>query len=152
MRLLGIDYGAVRIGLAVSDVTGTLARPLRTVVVRGSPETQASELGIEVAHIKAEFEDLGALVVGLPASLEGSPDASTESVLAFVEALRVSTALPIALQDERLSSVEAEQRLALREPNWRKRKSRLDAASAAVILQDYLDRTTNNKAGGTVDV
>ena len=76
----------------------------------------------------------------------------TESVLAFVEALRVSTALPIALQDERLSSVEAEQRLALREPNWRKRKSRLDAASAAVILQDYLDRTTNNKAGGTVDV
>ena len=151
MRLLGIDYGAVRIGLAVSDVTGTLARPLRTVVVRGSPETQASELGIEVAHIKTEFEDLGALVVGLPASLEGGPDASTESVLAFVEALRVSTALPIALQDERLSSVEAEQRLALREPNWRKRKSRLDAASAAVILKDYLDRTTNNKAGSTVD-
>lgn len=151
MRLLGIDYGAVRIGLAVSDATGTLARPLRTVVVRGSPETQASELGIEVAHIQTEFEDLGALVVGLPASLEGSPDASTERVLAFVEALRVSTALPIALQDERLSSVEAEQRLALREPNWRKRKSRLDAASAAVILQDYLDRTMNNEAGGSVD-
>ena len=151
MRLLGIDYGAVRIGLAVSDVTGTLARPLRTVVVRGSPETQASELGIEVAHIQTEFKDLGALVVGLPASLEGSPDASTERVLAFVEALRVSTTLPIALQDERLSSVEAEQRLALREPNWRKRKSRLDAASAAVILQDYLDRTMNNEVGGSVD-
>ena len=151
MRLLGIDYGAVRIGLAVSDVTGTLARPLRTIVVRGSPETQANVLGIEIAKIETQFESLGALVVGLPASLEGGPHAETDRVLAFVEALRALTSLPIALQDERLSSIEAEQRLAAREPNWRKRKSRLDAASAAVILQDYLDGTMNGKGVSSID-
>ncbi len=151
MRLLGIDYGAVRIGLAVSDVTGTLARPLRTIVVRGSPETQANVLETEIAKIETQFEGLGALVVGLPTSLEGGPHAETERVLVFVEALRALTSLPIALQDERLSSIEAEQRLAAREPNWRKRKSRLDAASAAVILQDYLDGAMNSKGVSSID-
>ena len=58
---------------------------------------------------------------------------------AFVEALRARIAAPVALQDERLSSVEAESRLALRDRDWRSRKKKLDAAAAAVILQDYLD-------------
>ena len=61
--------------------------------------------------------------------------------MAFVEALRQRTDISIALQDERLTSREAESRLAQREKDWRKRKTRLDAASAAVILQDYLDRS-----------
>ena len=60
-------------------------------------------------------------------------------VLRFVEILRARATVPVELQDERLSSWEAESRLALREKDWRRRKSRLDAAAAAVILQDYLD-------------
>ena len=55
--------------------------------------------------------------------------------------------MPIALQDERLTSVEAEQRLAVRERDWRKRKAKLDAAAAAVILQDYLDRAARERGG-----
>jgi len=75
----------------------------------------------------------------VPRSLDGTPHKQTTRTLAFVESLRKATALPVVTQDERLTSVEAEQRLAIREQDWRKRKKLLDAASAAVILQDYLD-------------
>ena len=69
----------------------------------------------------------------------GKPHRQTETVLRFVALLRSKAAVPVELQDERLSSREAESRLALREKDWRRRKLRLDAAAAAVILQDYLD-------------
>ena len=81
------------------------------------------------------------IVVGLPAHLDGSPSDQTTYVAAFAGRLQACTAIPIAFEDERLTSREAESRLAQREPDWRKRKSRLDAAAAAIILQDYLDRT-----------
>ena len=72
----------------------------------------------------------------------------TPRVEAFADALRARTGHPVVLQDERLTSVEAESRLALRERNWRKRKDKLDAAAAAVILQDYLDaRPTDGEKG-----
>ena len=83
---------------------------------------------------------LAAIVVGLPAKLDGSPSEQTSRVAAFVEALAARTSLPIVRMDERLTSREAESRLALHERDWRRRKARLDAAAAAVILQDYLDR------------
>jgi putative Holliday junction resolvase len=79
------------------------------------------------------------VVVGRPCRLDGTPNEQTARVDAFVSALRRHIDLPVVLQDERLSSVEAESRLALREKDWRRRKARLDAAAAAVILQDYLD-------------
>ena len=74
-------------------------------------------------------------MVGLPRRLDGTANAQTAAVLAFVEVLKTKVALPIVLQDERLSSVEAESRLALRDRDWRSRKKKLDAAAAAVILQ-----------------
>jgi putative Holliday junction resolvase len=78
-------------------------------------------------------------VVGWPRRLDGSPSDHTPRVEAFARALAARVAVPVVLQDERLSSREAEQRLAAREPDWRRRKQKLDAAAAAVILQDYLD-------------
>ena len=81
------------------------------------------------------------IVVGLPAHLDGTPNPATARVLAFIDALKRRTTLDVRTEDERLSSREAESRLALRERDWRKRKQQLDAAAAAVILQDYLDRT-----------
>lgn len=139
VRVLGIDFGGVRIGLSVSDPTGTLARPLCTMTPDGSLEERAASIGAEATRMATEPDGLDAIVVGVPRSLDGTAHQQTECVLAFVEALRTSTSLPVELQDERLTTVEAEQRLAASEPNWRKRKARLDAASAAVILQDYLD-------------
>ena len=76
---------------------------------------------------------------GEPRRLDGTPNDQTAGVTAFVETLRARIPQPVVLQDERLSSVEAESRLALRDRDWRSRKKKLDAAAAAVILQDYLD-------------
>ena len=139
MRVLGIDVGARRVGLAISDVTRTLARPLMTLTVNGRNDAVARVV-IEIERLAAEEDGLAAIVVGLPAKLDGSPNEQTSRVAAFVEALTARTRLPIVRMDERLTSREAEGRLSLRERDWRRRKTRLDAAAAAVILQDYLDR------------
>jgi putative holliday junction resolvase len=137
VRTLGLDLGARRIGVAISDASGTLARPLEVLAV-----SRAEALGAVTAlvgRLAAEDEGLGAIVVGLPRRLDGSPNDQTPLVLAFVDALRERVAQPIALQDERLTSVEAESRLAISDRDWRSRKKKLDAAAAAIILQDYLD-------------
>ena len=153
MRALGIDYGERRIGLAVSDVSATLARPLRVVAPGGSLPERAAAVAGEVAAVAAEPDGLAVVVLGVPRALDGAAHRQTERVLAFADVLRTVTAVPLVLQDERLTSVEAETRLAVRERDWRKRKARLDAAAAAVILQDYLDRAAGERAprsaGGT---
>jgi putative holliday junction resolvase len=100
-----------------------------------------------VTRLQHEDDGLAEIVVGLPAHLDGTPSPATARVLAFVDALKRRTPLAVHTEDERLSSTEAESRLALRERDWRKRKQRLDAAAAAVILQDYLDRTDIGQSG-----
>ena len=139
MRILGIDYGERRIGLALSDPTATLARPLRTIEARGAPADRAAALADAIAALAADPDGLAGVVVGLPRSLDGHPHGQTARVETFVHELRRAVDLPVVMQDERLSSVEADERLAVRERSWRRRKTRLDAAAAAVILQDYLD-------------
>ena len=143
MRVLGIDLGARRIGLAISDASATLARPLKTIERGSSDESVANALKAALEEIEAELgadEAVGCLVVGLPTRLDGSSNDQTAWTRRTVELLSARLGLPIVLQDERLSSHEADQRLAEHEPDWRKRKARLDAAAAAVILQDYLDQ------------
>lgn len=137
VRFLAIDLGERRIGLAISDASGLLARPLGLLVARG--EQQLHEVVREIGRLAAEEDGLGEVVLGLPRRLDGSPHEQTARVLAFADALRARVVQPVRLQDERLSSVEAESRLALRDRDWRSRKKKLDAAAAAVILQDYLD-------------
>lgn len=139
VRVLGIDYGARRIGLALSDATATLASPWRLLQ---RPPSEAETLRIMIKEIDAlamQDDGLEAVVVGWPRRLDGSPTHQTAIVETFSRLLESKIAVPVILQDERLSSHEAESRLATREPDWRKRKSKLDAMAAAVILQDYLD-------------
>ena len=90
---------------------------------------------------------MAGIVVGLPSHLDGRPHEGAVWVRAVADAIRKAMGLPVALHDERLSSVEAEQRLAVGERDWRKRKARLDAAAAAVFLQDYLDARPRDAAG-----
>jgi putative holliday junction resolvase len=137
-RVLALDVGRRRIGLAISDVSRTLARPLATLKIGGGEAVAL--VAREIERLSLEEDGLSEIVVGMPVHLDGSPSEQTAYVGAFVAELRTRTSIPIALEDERLTSREAESRLALREPDWRKRKGRLDAAAAAVILQDYLDR------------
>jgi putative Holliday junction resolvase len=139
VRALGVDYGRKRIGLALSDATGMLARPWKTVEVPGAPARVAAALAVEIQALADEHDGLSAAVLGYPRRLSGEPNDQTAAVEAIARALRSLVSVPIVLQDERLSSREAESLLARREKDWRKRKPLLDAAAAAVILQDYLD-------------
>jgi putative holliday junction resolvase len=139
VRVLGIDYGARRIGLALSDATATLASPWR-LVQRPPSEAETLRLMInEIAALTTEDDGLEAIVIGWPRRLDGTPTDQTKLVEAFARAIEAQVTIPVVLQDERLSSREAESRLAARESDWRKRKAKLDAAAAAIILQDYLD-------------
>jgi putative holliday junction resolvase len=134
MRTIAFDVGARRTGVAVSDASGTLARPFR--VLHGPDPLEAA------LRIVGELEEDGveAIVVGLPRRLDGSDTHATAAARAFGEALAARSGVPVRFEDERLTSVEAEARLAEFEPDWRARKKKLDAAAAAVILQDVLDR------------
>ena len=138
MRVVGIDFGERRIGVAVSDPSGTLARPLKTIE-RGASDAGAVETIHATISQLASEDEVGSVVVGLPKHLDGTPSPQTSRVSTMVAQLAARLDVPVFTQDERLSSREAEQRLAVREKDWRKRKAKLDAASAAVILQDFLD-------------
>lgn len=147
MRILGVDDGRRRIGLAVSDPTGTLARPAETVAGDDDPAAAAREVAAALARIESGDDPIGAIVVGLPLRLDGTPNEQTEHARALAAELQRLTGLRVVLQDERLTSREAESRLALRERDWRARKKRLDAAAAAVMLQEYLD--AREQGGGS---
>ena len=136
MRVLGIDHGEARIGLALSDELGMLAHPLETIVAGEgeNPETRIAEIARE-RHIET-------IVLGLPLRLDGTEGAAVEKVKAFAERLRsrIDPRIAIELVDERLSTVEAER--ALRDAGKDPRRSRkvIDQAAACIILQDYLDQ------------
>lgn len=139
VRVLGIDYGARRIGLALSDATATLASPWRLLERPASEVETMAIIEREVAQLVAADDGLQAVVVGWPRRLDGSATHLTPVVEAFARTLEARISVPVILQDERLSSHEAESRLAMRERDWRRRKAKLDTAAAAVVLQDYLD-------------
>jgi putative Holliday junction resolvase len=139
VRIVGLDVGERRIGVAISDATGTLARPVGVLQAAALGPSAVDLAAREVARLGRQEDGVASIVIGLPRRLDGSPTDMTSRVRAFADRLATATGLPIALQDERLTSREAESRLAEREKDWRTRKKQLDAAAAAVILQDYLD-------------
>ena len=140
MRALGIDVGDRRIGVAVSDPEGTMAIPVGVIHrVSGPPDWESL-----LEH--ARSREVESLVVGMPLSLNGRQGPQAQKVLAFVEALKKLTDLPVVTWDERLTSVEADRRL--REVPGRGRRGRgsagtgkvaQDALAAAIMLQAYLD-------------
>ena len=130
--------GRRRVGVAISDATGTLARPLTTLIV-ASPADALERVVGEATRLASEDDGLAAIVVGVPSRLDGSATGETAAVAEFMKALAARVSVPVIGGDERLTSREAESRLAERERDWRERKKKLDAAAAAIILQDYLD-------------
>ncbi len=138
MRALGIDHGDRRVGIAISDESKTLARPL--TVIRASGGAAIDAVVNLVNKALDEDGSLDLIVVGLPRRLDGTAHARTAVVAEFVRELSARTPIRVVTEDERLSSIEAESRLAPFKKDWRQRKALLDAAAAAVILQDYLDR------------
>ena len=139
MRIVGLDVGERRIGVAISDATCTLARPVGVLHTTALETDGLARAAAEIARLASEDDGVAALVIGLPRRLDGSPSGLTSRIEAFAARLGARTQLPVVLQDETLTTREAESRLAQREKSWRERKRRLDAAAAAIILQDHLD-------------
>jgi putative Holliday junction resolvase len=135
MRVLGVDFGPRRIGLAVSDETGLLARPLRSLTVariREAPEA--------VADVARE-EEADAIVVGMPVGLEGEEHRpESHRLLKFAKALRAATGLAVHLEDESLSSREARELPSGVRRNARGAAEREHSRAAAIVLQRWLDR------------
>src|SRR5436853_3545252 len=103
MRIVGIDLGERRIGFAISDATATLARALRTIERKMSDDSAAQAVLDLVAQLNDE-DEVGCLVIGLPGRLDGTPNAQTARVRQMVAILSSRSAIPIVLQDQRLSS------------------------------------------------
>jgi putative Holliday junction resolvase len=146
VRYLGVDIGKKRIGLAVSDPSALVARPWRMLPAGHSPRVSADRVVAVLGELHDPLDEaagIGAIVVGLPRRLDGADTDMTTPAREMASALQTLTGLDVHLQDERLTSREAEQRLAEREPDWRERKRLIDAASAAIILQDYLDESAS---------
>lgn len=138
MRVAALDVGRRRTGIAISDPSGTLARPLTTV----SGDRMLRDAIRELTSWRQDEDGLELVVVGLPRRADGTDSDVTTFVRAFAAKLQQGLGCALIFQDERLTSHEAEALLAERERDWRKRKARLDAAAAAVILQEFLDSRT----------
>jgi putative Holliday junction resolvase len=132
MRVMGLDIGDKRIGVALSDPGEILASPF-TIIERNDEE---HDIGT-ITDIITQHE-VGKIIVGLPRSMAGTIGHQAAKVEAFVERLRSYTQIPMEFQDERLSTVSARQLLQLTGRKT-KMKPRYDAAAAAIILQDYLE-------------
>jgi putative Holliday junction resolvase len=133
-RLLGIDVGTRRVGVAVSDPTGTIAQSL-TVFPRRSWE----QIIRAVAAVTREYR-VDAVVVGLPVRLTGEEGEAAAAARKFAERLRAAVEAPVLLEDERLSTAEAERVMLEADVRRAKRRARRDAVAAALILQRHLDR------------
>jgi len=133
VRLLALDVGDVRIGVALSDETGTLASGLATLRTVG-PRKDAQAVAALVRE-----HGVDEVVVGLPLRLDGSLGPQGEKVMGFVERLRRVLRVPVVTRDERLTSVAAGERLAEAGVKRRDRAARLDQAAATLILQEVLD-------------
>jgi putative Holliday junction resolvase len=130
--VLGLDLGDVRIGVAISDPDRRVAVPLGTVKA-GAPHDLHAIAGI------VRERDVTLVVVGLPRSLSGRAGPRAERARAFSEALRAVVGVPVELQDERLSTAEAERALREAGARGRRLKASSDRSAAAVILQAWLD-------------
>ncbi len=149
MRALGIDYGERRIGLALSDATGLLASPWKTLSNDRDVAGAARRVVEEARHLRHEPDGLGVIVVGLPRRLSGEANEQTARVQQFATMIEAGIDVRVHLQDERLTSHAADELLGRRERDWKKRKAQLDAVAASIILQDYLDTHAASRGSET---
>lgn len=140
-RLLGIDYGTRRIGVAIADPEGTIATPATTLHATGTASSDA----VRILAWAAENQATG-IVVGLPLNMDGTDSPQTRLVRAVCNELRKHGRLPVELWDERLSSFQADEYLDTAGVRRSRRRKLRDALAAQVILQSYLDARAQGDA------
>lgn len=133
-RIMGIDYGRKRIGVAVTDPLGMAAHPVVTLA-RGSMEDVIAGLRELI-----DDKDVRRIVIGLPLNMDGSKGSMAREVERFGADLGSALELPVAFVDERLSSVDADDRLKATGMHWQKRKQKLDQVAAALILETWMSK------------
>ena len=132
-RILAVDWGERRVGLAISDPSATLARALPTLSTRSEKET-VTAVGAVVRN-----EEVDELVVGLPLNMDGSHGEAAHHATALADLLKVETGLPTTLWDERLTSVQARRHAEEIGERIGRRKDRVDQLAAEILLQSFLD-------------
>lgn len=135
-RLLGIDYGTVRIGLALSDPIGILATTL-PFLDNNSPSQVISAMTALI-----ETHQITGLVIGMPRNMDGTYGPSAQKVRDFIDQIQKSISLPITPIDERLTTAQASKQLSSIGLNQKQLRKKVDSSSACLILQQYLDRNT----------
>ena len=135
MRIIGIDYGDKRIGIAISDPLGFTAQG---VAVVGKGVTFDEDIK-ELKKIIKKYEGVDEILIGLPKTMAGQIGIQAEKVLKFQEALKSAFKIPINTWDERLTTVQAERTLMEAGLSGKKRRKIVDKSAAAYILQSYLD-------------
>lgn len=133
MRLLGIDYGDRRIGLAISDEMGLIAHKLPLIEISNMDEA------IQNIVVCIEEKNISEVVIGLPKNMNDTIGPRAEIVLDFVEQLKNIINIPIVTWDERLTTMQAEEILSITTLSRKKKKGHLNTVSAQIILQSYLD-------------
>jgi putative Holliday junction resolvase len=134
VRILGLDLGEKRIGVAISQLGGTLALPDGVIPRRSWAHV--------IAEIRARLDAVQAdrIVVGLPLRMDGTEGSAAMATRKFVQRLQATVSVPVDVQDERLSTAEAERSLIAADMRRRRRRAVRDAVAAAIMLQTYLDR------------
>ena len=134
MKVMGIDYGKARIGVALSDIMGFLASPHSTL--------KRTTIESDIEYLKKIINEFNVktVVIGLPFEMSGNKGSIALDTEEFALVLKREANVEIVFVDERLSSIEAEEQLKLTVKSWEKRKQLLDQVAASIILQSYLDR------------
>ncbi|KOP64333.1 Holliday junction resolvase RuvX [Paenibacillus solani] len=132
-KIMGLDYGDRRIGVAVSDVFGWTAQGLEVI------ERRRDGAELDRIALLVKENEVGEIVVGLPKNMNGTIGPRGEICMEFASTLRESLSLPVHLWDERLSTVSAERALLEADVSRKKRKQVVDKMAASLILQNYLD-------------
>lgn len=144
MRIMGLDLGDKRIGVALSDPMGWTAQGLEVITSKGSTEADIKK----IKEVAMQYE-VERVVVGLPRNMDGSPGPRAEKARAFAGRLAKALDLPVEMWDERLTTVAAERLLIEADMSRARRRQVIDKMAAALILQNYLDsRSNKEKQGG----
>jgi len=131
-RIMGIDYGDARTGIAVSDLLCSIVGTTKVIHSRNMDKTVAAVCEL------VNGSDIGEIVVGLPKNMDGTEGARAELCKAFAQKLRESVNLPVTMWDERRTTVEAHNILSQHNYHGKKRKDTVDAVAASLILEGYL--------------
>ena len=137
-RILSIDFGDKRVGIALSDVLKIIAKPFDTI------ENKSNKFVIDEILNLADEKNVEKIIIGLPLTMKGKHSIQTQKVLDFIDLFKKNTSIPIIKYDERLSSLEAKKSLIKQGIKTGHNKSEVDKTAAAIFLQSYLDSNDNN--------